>query len=93
VARFDKNYFNPGSGETLQVGSMAGMNVKISIKVYNLTGEMVKKHEYVTAIAGWNLYLWDGKNDAGKTLGRGLYFIHINREDGREEIKRVYILK
>ena len=72
---------------------MAGANVKIKIKVYDLTGEMVKKYEYTTAIAGWNFYVWDGKNDWGKKLGRGLYFVHITREDGKKDIKRVYIIK
>jgi flagellar hook assembly protein FlgD len=75
------------------MGSMAGVNVKISIKVYNLTGELVKKYSYTTALAGWNYYIWDGKNDAGRKLGAGLYFVHITREDGRKDIKRVYILK
>jgi fibronectin-binding autotransporter adhesin len=93
LCRLDKNYFNAGNGETVQIRSMANASVKISIKVYNLTGELVKKYGYTTAIAGWNSYDWDGKNDAGKALGRGLYFIHITREDGREDIKRVYILK
>ena len=93
IARFDKNYFSPGSGETLQIGTMAGANVNIDIKVYDLTGELVKKYSYTTALTGWNYYIWDGKNDAGRKLGSGLYFVHITREDGRKDTKRVYIIK
>lgn len=93
VAQFDRNFFNPAAGETLQIGTMAAAGQLITIKGYNLTGEMIRKHAYTAAVNGWNYVMWDGKNDAGKILGRGLYFIHVTRQDGREVIKRVYILK
>ena len=93
AAQFDKNYFNPAEGETLQISTRAEANTKVYIKAYNLTGELVRKHEYTTAVTGWNIVAWDGKNDAGRLVGRGMYFIHVQKEGGKSEVKRVYVLK
>jgi flagellar hook assembly protein FlgD len=42
--------------------------------------------------AGWFNMLWDGKNDCGKKVGRGLYFILIETPYVKST-KRVYVVK
>ena len=80
-------------GETLNIrvnAAAAGDSVKI--KIYSLTGELVRKFESVSYAAGWNDISWDVKNDSGKILGQGLYFIEIESQ-GTKKLRRVYVLK
>jgi len=46
----------------------------------------------MTTAAGWNEGFWDCRNDAGKTVGQGLYFIRIN-QNGAIQTRRVFIVK
>jgi flagellar hook assembly protein FlgD len=89
----DKNIVDASKGETLKIKfRTASAGILVKMKAYNLSGEMVKKGEYTTMFAGWNEVEWDLKNDSGKMLGQGMYFIHIDAE-GKKAIKRVYIIK
>ena len=89
----DKNYADASKGEVINVkinASAAGSLVKV--KVYNLTGEHIRDFEFTTAGPGWNQAPWDLKNNAGKTVGQGIYFVRIEAE-GEAVIRKVYIIK
>ena len=80
-------------GETLWIkvnASAAGVTVRL--KGYGLTGELIKKGEFITTSPGWNQVEWDLKNDAGRVVGRGMYFIRVEY-DGKAVIRKVYITK
>lgn len=80
-------------GETLNIRvNAAAIGVPVNIKVYSLTGELVRKFEALSYAAGWNDIIWDVKNDDGKTVGQGLYFIEIESQ-GIKKLRRVYVLK
>jgi flagellar hook assembly protein FlgD len=63
-----------------------------SIKIYNLTGEIIRKIEFTAAAPGWINQEWDLKNTAGKTVGQGIYFVRIEAE-GAAVVRKVYIIK
>ena len=89
----DRNYVNPSEGETVKIKvRAAAANVEVTAKIYNLTGEFLREIKYTTTAAGWNEINWDVKNTAGKTVGQGIYFIHI-RNNGQSVIRKVYVLK
>lgn len=89
----DRNYARPGLGETVRIRvDVTAPGMEVSIKIYNITGELLRRMEHVTYSAGWNDFEWDIRNEAGKTVGRGMYFIHIER-DNRKEMLRVFIVK
>ena len=89
----DSNIVNPDMGENLKISVLVqNAGVNITIKVYNLSGEYLRKLEFVSYAAGWNETWWDVRNEAGKTVGRGIYFIHINA-GGKKEIRRVFVNK
>jgi hypothetical protein len=89
----DKNVVDASKGEKLKIKFMtSAAGILVKMKAYNLSGEMVKKGEYTTPLPGWNEVEWDLKNDSGKMLGQGIYFIHIDAE-GRTTIKKVYVIK
>ena len=75
----------------IRVNALAA-GTKVRIKIYNLSGELVRRLETDTKNVGWNDIEWDGKNDAKNKLGRGIYFIRVEYEAYRD-IKRVYIIK
>jgi uncharacterized delta-60 repeat protein len=89
----DRNYVNASKGEELHIRINASTpNVDVKVKIYDLTGEIIRHLGFTAPLAGWNEYPWDLTNDAGKTVGRGMYFVYIEAE-GRNAIRRVYILK
>jgi hypothetical protein len=88
----DRNYVDAGKGEVLNVKVRAAANRLVNVKIYNLTGELVRTFEFTTAAAGWNQAPWDLKNNAGKIVGEGIYFLRIEA-DGASAIRKVYILK
>ncbi len=89
----DKNYVDASKGETLNIRvNAAAAGAAVNIKVYSLTGELVRKFNAVSYAAGWNDIIWDVKNDDGKTVGQGIYFIEIESQ-GIKKLRRVYILK
>lgn len=88
-----KNYVNPDKGEKLQINLKTQANVQVKIKVYNLTGEVVRNDLGFTASAdGWNQVQWDVKNGDGKIAGEGLYFVYIEAGADKKLLK-VYVIK
>jgi len=91
----DRNVIDVSKGETVKIkvkidASKIGMAV--IVKIYNLTGEYIKELQFNTYVEGWNEIEWDATNRAGNLVGRGIYFIHIRTDEGRES-RRVYVIK
>jgi len=80
-------------GETVNISVKAEPGVDVKVKIYNLTGELLRTMEYTTSISGWNKINWDVKNEAGNYVGRGLYFVYIIREDTGAAVRRLYVVK
>lgn len=91
-ARTDKNYFNPDKNEKVKVSFIAKKPGKAAVKVLNLNGERVR--EYTVSIPAEGAYFieWDGKNEAGNTAAKGIYFVVIRQETGTEMV-RVAVIK
>lgn len=64
------------------------------IKIYSLTGEIIRKWEETLSLdAGWNnIGAWDGANEEGRAVGRGIYFVFIKIDDTKE-IRRIVVIK
>ncbi len=88
----DKNYIDISKGEKVKITIKESKDKKVIIKIFTLTGDIVKKIEFITTHQGWNEIEWDAKNHAGKIVGRGIYFLYIWVEGG-QEIRRVYVIK
>ncbi|HNZ29765.1 MAG TPA: FlgD immunoglobulin-like domain containing protein, partial [Candidatus Goldiibacteriota bacterium] len=89
----DRNYAEPLKGDSIKISvKAAAAGESVEIKVYNISGERVRQFNFNTAAIGWNEGYWDCKNDAGKTVGQGLYFIRITRA-GTVETRRVFVVK
>ena len=88
-----KNVVNITNGETLIIGINTLAGTHVDVKVYNLTGEFLRRYEFDTTINGWTNIVWDMKNNAGEYIGRGMYFIWIKSERDAAVIRRVFVTK
>lgn len=72
------NVFNPAKGEKTTILYDIGSDCKVTIKVYNLIGELVKVlvDEYKSAGQGYSVD-WKGDNSVGSTVASGIYLIHL----------------
>ncbi len=87
------NVFKPDQGGTLSIGFKAEAAGLVTVKVYNLAGELIRPIFETTAVKGL-LYQanWDGRNGEGSTVSSGVYFVSV-RGAGIKAIKKVIVLK
>jgi len=67
---------NPTSKEvTIQFDSDG--NTKVRIEIFNLLGEKMKTFQIPKTDSGSNNLFWDGKNETGKIVNAGTYFVRL----------------
>jgi flagellar hook assembly protein FlgD len=55
---------------------------RLSLRIYTIAGDLVKDVQLGTGTVGNPItYAWDATNQAGKKVGRGLYFLVVKEED------------
>ena len=64
---------------------------QIELKIYNTNGRLVKQFNYLT-IRQHNQIVWYGKDNKGKQLPNGVYFVRLETPDYKET-KKVTLLK
>ena len=83
---------NPSRG-SISVGFDCSNTVDHTVlKVFDVSGRIVRAELIGSSIAGENTYFWDGCSSSGAPVSEGVYFIQI-RADGMEPImKKVLIV-
>ena len=67
---------------------------RVEVKVYDVTGRLVKTLANRNFQAGEQSLTWDGTNDEGRVLPRGVYFTQVKYANSRfEDARKVTILK
>jgi hypothetical protein len=70
------NPFNPSTTISYSVPEEKGM-VRVSLKVYNLRGQLVRTLvDEVQEAGGYNVF-WDGRNDTGRQVASGIYMYRM----------------
>lgn len=64
----------------------------IVIQIFTLDGNLLKTLERGMKGAGSYTYYWDGTNNAGRAVARGMYFIRVVGPD-IDEIRKVMVIK
>jgi hypothetical protein len=64
----------------------------VSVRIYNLRGQLVKTVLDARQSAGLRNIHWDGKDDQGESVSAGLYFYRIEGKDFKDT-KKLLILK
>jgi len=91
-----QNYPNPFNPET-RIKFSLPVSSKVTVRVYNLLGEVIRtlvNNEYE---AGDHNILWNGRDEKGKGVSSGIYFYKIkaNGTNGSEysDIKKMILMK
>ncbi|MBN2000614.1 T9SS type A sorting domain-containing protein [candidate division KSB1 bacterium] len=71
------NPFNPITNIEYEIPK-AG---RVEIKIFNVTGQLIKSIKSEFQEAGVNKIIWDGKNDQGQPVSSGLYIYQVKFED------------
>ena len=64
----------------------------ISVRIYNLAGELVRTISDTPAPRGLTYWEWDGKNFKGELAANGTYFVQIITGK-KTQFKKVIVLK
>jgi len=76
-----KNPFNPGAGESTNITYTLTQNTDITIFIYNMIGQLIKKINCPSGaqggMAGYNQVPWDGYSDFKEMVGNDVYFVKV----------------
>ena len=90
--RLDQNYPNPFNPNTT-IRYTIPINRKVSIKVYNITGQLVRTLiDNEMANAGTHNVVWNGKNNFGRNVSTGIYLYSLEWA-GMKKVKRMTLVK
>jgi hypothetical protein len=82
---------NPIRGEALlrfRVGQDGGAD----LRVCDVTGRSVRRLHEGTLADGWHQISWDGRDDRGRAVATGVYFVHLSG-DRYTETRSVVVLR
>lgn len=85
------NPFNPVTCIRFAVGKTQSPS-HISLKIYNLCGQLVRTLVDEEKIPGTYTVTWDGKNNSGKEVASGIYFYQLKSKNFNET-KRMVLIK
>jgi len=73
------NYPNPFTeSTTLQLSRNTEFTENTELKIYNIKGQLIKTiPSFPNPSLGMQEVVWDGKDDRGKNVGAGMYFIYM----------------
>jgi tetratricopeptide (TPR) repeat protein len=91
--KFDlaQNYPNPFNPSTT-ISYSIPKESKVSVNIYNLKGQLVKKLYTGNQVKGTHKLEWDGKNDQRKLASSGIYLIRIDYM-GKSLTRKALMLK
>ena len=86
------NVINPDKGEKTVVKVNQPVNGKLNVIVMTLDGNIVTYLNRGEALAGEHFFTWNGKNKAGNSVARGMYFVRVIGGDF-DETRKVMVVK
>jgi bacillopeptidase F len=85
-----ENRPNPFSRET-SIGFRLGRDHAATLTIYDPAGRLVRSLVSGNQSAGEHSALWDGRDDAGRAVGAGLYFYTLRTADTRAQRKMLML--
>ena len=86
-----QNYPNPFNLKTSIRYSLA-RDCHVELKIYNISGQLVKTLVDEHQKAGTHIVNWDGTNDKAESVSSGIYFYQLKAK-GYTGVKRCVVLK
>ncbi len=75
-----QNYPNPFNSTTIiryQLSAVGGQQPAVSLKIYNIIGQEVRRLVDGPEDPGLHEVIWDGRDDQGNQVGSGVYFYEL----------------
>ncbi|MBN2546041.1 MAG: hypothetical protein JXB50_09615, partial [Spirochaetes bacterium] len=86
------NVINPHSNGCTKLMYTMDKSGPVSIVVYDLNSDAVKVLKSGSETAGMHTISWNGKNENGKIVARGVYFIRIRAPGIFNQIRKVLVI-
>ena len=86
-----QNYPNPFNPETYIDFTLPSEQV-VSLKIYNIKGQVVSSLVNRRMAAGIHTVRWDGRNDSGERVSSGVYFYRLTAGE-KSFVKKMVLLK
>ena len=87
------NPFNPVTNIRYDIGLLDGLRQNVSIHVYNLLGQRIRTLVKNMDQLGQFTIQWNGRNEAGKDMSTGIYFIQLTTGTGIVKNLKMMLLK
>jgi len=86
------NPFNPATTVKLYLPGVVGAKQELKVGVYDLRGRRVRTLHEGLAITGWHTWVWDGKDNTGRSQASGMYFLRA-RSGEYKAVKKMALIK
>ena len=81
---------NPFGSQGTYIAYWLQVDARINIRVYDISGEVVRDLSPYAGKAGDNETFWDGKNNAGRPVSSGVYIYEIVATTPRNEVAHAF---
>ncbi|MBC8182959.1 5'-nucleotidase C-terminal domain-containing protein [candidate division KSB1 bacterium] len=85
-----QNYPNPFNPETTILYQL-NKETKVSLKIYNTVGQLIKTLVEKTQAGGIHTINWDGKDELGRDVTSGVYLYQLKSENSSENRKMLLV--
>lgn len=87
----DENHPNP-FGLNTAISYTLPTRALVRLNVYDVNGRVVKTIVSAEVDAGWHTALWDGKDEAGREVTSGVYFLRF-KAGGYKQTRKVLLIR
>lgn len=85
VFQLDPNYPNPFNPSTM-IGYSLPQKASVAVTIYDMQGREIKSYFFSTQPAGYQKFIWDGRDNSGRTVSSGIYSYRV-RASSLEDAK------
>jgi flagellar hook assembly protein FlgD len=82
------NYPNPIRDKT-EFTYMLTRDAEVTIRIYTISGKLIRKLEDIIGTAGFNRTAWNGRDEDEDELANGVYLYKITAETDDEKVEEV----
>jgi hypothetical protein len=89
------NPYNPQGGQGVRITNLS-LDSQVVVRIFNLAGNLVRsleENKEITLQEGRKTATWDGTNEAGENVARGIYLAFVTDEKGTRGVGKIGIVK
>ena len=86
------NPFNPATTIRYQLSAVGRPRSTVTLRIYNLLGELVRTLVDKEQAPGYYSVVWDGKDNLGEEVSSGVYFYRL-KAGGFSQVKKMLLMR